>query len=502
MKEKWKNLKKRLYNSPRQLPHRGKISRFLRISRGGQRATEHRNNFCKESSGQFYQVAREVSEDRDWIDVKKKGRKRIISLTEKGENIYHILKEAPDPEIELEILGKKLGKIELELEGVDIPKRAKWEILLHIFQHEFCPPTREPHILREYIHNLPKNSALRINKDTPDSEDFPQIFPMMIKFFREKSMDKKDYNSQKRPGVGWLITPNMYLSKGLRFEYSPKGNTLVPTYTDESDKWIKKYEKYWKNQLERAMEEIAPEKLKPEKNLEGHVPLSSTSTIPENLPGLMREWREIDETKRENLEIEKYIPEWLMDLLEDDKERKWTCQRLDEEPNFFMPGPFWEQLGFDIEQDYEWYPLAHPYDSKAKPKFVNFYMGMKNLLDYIREIWEKGEKEKAYCTAIEGLGTLYSETGFYEAWKLLRKKPKNQDKKDFKDFKIFQPLEEGLWRPKNKKIDLPNIYRNLIEGEPMEKIREEIRNGKFDLEEVKPTLSQVSKSWTLGKLSD
>jgi len=189
----------------------------------------------------------------------------------------------------------------------------------------------------------------------------------------------------------------------------------------------------------------------------------------------LRDWKSVDAAYQKwkrspeaRIDIEKYVPKWLIETLKKPSVRGWIERRLDENPNFFMPWIFWNELGFreviekkDREKPLGVYPeWSHPYDTRlTSPKFGEYLHKMDVHFIFAKIYYEKGDNMAAFIEIYNGIGNYYRQLGFYEAWKLLREVHR------LRDLDIFKPIDHAFIREiGGKQVDLAEVYWDLKEG--------------------------------------
>ncbi|KXA94995.1 hypothetical protein AKJ65_02840 [candidate division MSBL1 archaeon SCGC-AAA259E19] len=192
------------------------------------------------------------------------------------------------------------------------------------------------------------------------------------------------------------------------------------------------------------------------------------------------------------------------DLLRDIKELveesekcwKWLESRLERDPNFFMPAPYWRKLGFDLKTE-KIDRVSPPYNTEpSEPKFLKILKpGLLYVLYKISEKWRKSPTPSAavslriFSEFIGRLEELQEKKKFYNLWSILRKSsgtPFTEDiDRKFKDIKIFEPIDEATLRfyCEEELTDLSKAYSDLNEGRKnsIEELRKAIREGEYDL---------------------
>lgn len=192
------------------------------------------------------------------------------------------------------------------------------------------------------------------------------------------------------------------------------------------------------------------------------------------------------------------------DLLQDIKELveesekcwKWLESRLECDPNFFMPAPYWQKLGFDLKTE-KTDRVSLPYNTEpSEPKFLEILdPRLLYVLDKIAEVGRMypapsaATSSRIFSEFIERLEGLQEEGKFYKLWSILRKssgRPSTKDiNREFKNIEVFEPIDEAALRYycEGELTDLSKAYSDLSEGRKnsIEGLKEAIGKGEYDL---------------------
>jgi len=422
----------------------------LRGKRKDKLRGEVRLKFCfgrGKWSTQYYYAARSYAEKRGLIDLTDK---KKIKLTAKGGKLLHsnILSKG-EPKLEFMVdRGKKPGKITFEIQSDRLNKIQKLWTLIEYFRNDFSTPNRVMTPRRILGMMMPPGiGEFKIEMNVPQDEDVVSVFSLMDWFY----MKVCDIPTEEIlcPLLGWLVTPGMYERR-------------------DEDHWSKKYHNYWKIKLRKATRELV------------HSNLMKFSSLGK----LEEKWENIELPQIQRLDAKKYVPDWLIEHLEKPTARKWVERRLGENPNFFMPAPFWELVGFrdQIEKmkPIKRFPsLVHPYDSRLiNPAFGEYLQEMDNWFYAAKRAKKKIDAFK--CIGL-GLFGHFHKPGFYDAWNFLRE-GKIGETVPYKKNPIFRPIDEAFYRMlSGKKTHLYEVYSDLGLGRlDLKSVIERIRQGGYD----------------------
>ncbi|KXB05553.1 hypothetical protein AKJ49_00530 [candidate division MSBL1 archaeon SCGC-AAA382A03] len=213
------------------------------------------------------------------------------------------------------------------------------------------------------------------------------------------------------------------------------------------------------------------------------------------------DWNEL-ESDLASWEFEKRVPRRIRRLVEEELEcQKWVKKRLEEDPSFFMPSPFWRKMGFEVTPIWNG-RVSIPYNTMpSDPKFLRILTP--HLLfetDGIAASWKKNQSfTKDLQKGAEPISNYFEEftqllkhlqerEEFYSLWTILSQRTLDRKKRragvQYKDLEIFKPIREAQVRYKSLKKfqDLSQAYSDLQTGRKssIEELSQAIENGDYD----------------------
>lgn len=216
------------------------------------------------------------------------------------------------------------------------------------------------------------------------------------------------------------------------------------------------------------------------------------------------------------------LPDSFVSLLKDPKVRSWVADRLDDDPNFFMPHSCWVQLGFpggaNSFQEIEVTPptldrlMSYP-SLEAKivglAKLLEFVIGIqeRNKLFWklgpedaqlLRDRLETGrgwsDLQEAYNTLHNGILTFDSEPPkfyegfdldpqFYECWTVLRRVSRYKSAIPFLYTILDEAYAKYFLNGKKPAVDLAKVFADLAHNRcDLSGAIEQIRKGHYKIE--------------------
>ncbi|KXA92416.1 hypothetical protein AKJ66_04205 [candidate division MSBL1 archaeon SCGC-AAA259E22] len=146
-------------------------------------------------------------------------------------------------------------------------------------------------------------------------------------------------------------------------------------------------------------------------------------------------WREVEKRIRKKTkkgkepDFERFLPEGLADIiLEDEEVRDYIDERLDENPDWFMPHYIWTKLGFEPRCEVE-KPMEANFPSVielSRPRSLAVAASLEKKLKFLDKT-RKGDMPKLLEETIPSMVKAFFEDHeddpeFYDAWCILREK--------------------------------------------------------------------------------
>jgi DNA-binding PadR family transcriptional regulator len=159
--------------------------------------------------------------------------------------------------------------------------------------------------------------------------------------------------------------------------------------------------------------------------------------------------------------------------------KKWICQRLKENPNYFMPSQLWFELGFDVPRKWEG-EVIFPYNLiLVEPSFVSI---LPQLEFPFFTMAEEGEPileglgdgsipvdeetnyrlKKRFDRFLSVLRRFQNNGDFYEAWRIKRESY-NLSNENYKKLVVFKPLEAAFCRYITRSSPADNLWKAYLE---------------------------------------
>lgn len=174
--------------------------------------------------------------------------------------------------------------------------------------------------------------------------------------------------------------------------------------------------------------------------------------------------------------------------------QRWLKDRLEREPNFFMPAPLWREIGYNVEHEGNG-RVSLPYNTEpSEPKFHEVLTtGLVYLIDELAEECGKNPilsfvlSSGIFSEFVGSLEELQGREKFYSLWPILRERPVITGRRgeEVKDLKVFEPVDEAVLRfhYEEKPIELSRAYSDLKRERKntIEELKKAVKDGEYDL---------------------
>jgi predicted transcriptional regulator len=226
-------------------------------------------------------------------------------------------------------------------------------------------------------------------------------------------------------------------------------------------------------------------------------------------------WRKVEEEVRCKIEKGEEVNfdflRFPRDVVEKDSVRSWIEKRLEEDPDWFMPHLIWVQLGFEQRKNIDRPSVANPPYFAAIGGFYEMAGALKTHLDHAYRI-KMGEEEgpfvmhkilKEHGMTPDNVQVAYTflalrlldhqrQSEFYEAWKILRKEYTEllPDISRILDAALLRYVYAG----KKPDVDLESVFEDLIlrRYSPIE-IANNVKNGFYKLEPSDKKIDEIAQ---------
>ena len=413
-------------------------------------------------SAQYFYAVKSLAESEKWIEVvqtEKWGKE--ARLTDLGKKMIEHLTWPRADRIEFTVdRGRRPGKISITLESKEIKNDVvKLRRLLLPFLRNYSVRSLIGQNLGEIVSTARTlDGKLTVSYEgIKEDPDVVRLLNKMFVFYFEICQPPEDE------------------TRGFSFRF------VTPHLLDDPrvGHWSQRYCNYWER---KKIEAIKEENEKWQKSA-----VYRRVTIfhgeKEHYKSVSAAYKKWEQSLEARLDVEKYVPRWLIEAVKKPVVKEWIERRLNENPNFFMPWMFWREFGFEEiikKQDrekLESHKWSHPYDTiLTYPKFGEFLPEVDNRFTLAKYCCEKGDTQEAFREIYYGVRDYYEREGFYDAWKLLR------EARWLKGLDAFKPIDTAFIREiGGRRINLADVYGDLSRGKKtISEVIADIEDGKYD----------------------